>query len=120
MPENDTALEPVLDQPPPTEVHTYMTPSVGQSVTVLPDFAQTAVDEFRQERLELDALEGDDASNLPVKVETSVSALAESLGGIESVEKLAQLLNDPNADLSQVLPPEQVESLIWAGLENPS
>ena len=117
MPENDTALEPVLDQPPPTEIHTYMTPSVGQSVTVLPDFAQAAVDEFRQERLELDTLEDDDA---PVKVETSVSALAESLGGVEAVEALAQVLNNPNADLTQILPPEQIESLIWSGLENPS
>src|ERR1044072_1705669 len=117
MPENDTALEPVLDQPPPTEIHTYMTPSVGQSVTVFPDFAQAAVGEFRQERLELDTLEDDDA---PVKVETSVSALAESLGGVEAVEALAQVLNNPNADLTQILPPEQIESLIWSGLENPS
>jgi hypothetical protein len=119
--ENEFALEPALDAPPAPEIHQYMVPSLGESITVLPDFAQNAVNEFTQERLELDALEEDGpASNLPVKVETAVSELAERLGGISAVEALAQVLDNPNADLSQILPSEQTEALVWSALENPA
>ena len=119
MPDNEFALEPVLDAPPPAEIHEYMTPGIGNSITVLDDFAQNAVDEFKKERLELDVLEDDTpASNLP-KVETSVSELAGKLGGLDAVEALATVINNPNSDLSQILPAESVESLVWSALDNP-
>lgn len=125
MPEDNdsnTTPEPVLNAPPDPVIHEYMTPGIGNSITVLDDFAQNAVDEFRKERLELDALEEDNpaASNLPVKVETAVSDLAEKLGGIKSIEALAAVLDNPNADLTQILPAEAVEDLIWTAIENPA
>jgi hypothetical protein len=118
--ENEFALEPVLDSPPDPITHSYMTPGIANSVTVLDDFAQTAVDEFKQERLELDSPEDDTASNLPAKVDSNQSEVIELLGGVEAASALGKVLSDPSSDLAQILPSEQIESLVWSALENPA
>jgi len=121
MPEDNTEETALQTTDAPIESHQYMPLGYGDSITVLDDFAQIQVDAFKKERHELDALEDDaPVNNSPAKVETAVSELAEKLGGIAAVEALSNVLSNPNSNLTEILPAEAVENLVWTALDNPA
>ncbi len=115
MPESneENSLQTVEDSAP-VAVNTYMTPGGRDSVTILPDFAENAVEEFKRERLELEQV--DDTPEPTAKAEFDLTT---ALGGPEAVQALAEVLNNPDADLTHILPAKAIESVVWAALENP-
>jgi len=51
--------------------------------------------------------------------EFDYKAFEESVGGRDALEALAQLVGNPDTQLSDILPGETVQNLVWTALDNP-